>query len=53
MKCCEEMDEFILINFIDRDKLLILLNINMYMLLFIVLCKIIYLGYDFLRFVFC
>lgn len=38
VKCCEEMDEFILINFIDRDKLLILLNINMYMLLFIVLC---------------
>lgn len=52
VKRCKETDESTPINSTDRDKLLTLLNINMYTLSLTVLCQIIYLGYDFLRFVF-
>lgn len=52
VKRYEETDESTPINSTDRDKLLTLLNINMYTLSLTVLCQIIYLGYDFLRFVF-
>lgn len=52
VKRCEETDESTPINSTDRDKPLTLLNINMYTLSLTVLCQIIYLGYDFLRFVF-